>query len=447
MPQLPRGRQRARESVCRPRPGWPPPPRWVALLAATSLHPGSPPYPAAPSNVATSLAPLARDRAPPVRVSHRWRLSRPPERDSAAGSQTMAPVPTPPEPPSVRRSTPRSCGPSLPRSPRLRACSPGASFAVKSLSPTSASALCHNRPRPAYACEDRTSTSARPDTAIVNPDHRPSPSLRPALDPLFAPVRPASPRSCSAGRSSGCRRSQGPPGKSVRSAADASLGQTPEPGVVLPGTELAALVQLPLAIRAFLLPLRDIFPRRCGVSASLPRSLLHVIFGLTRRTPAPARPPRVSSTDINGRMLTRTPSLMSGSQPTGCSPSGFQRTKISHGGLAGHESSCELLLQVPRRREPPVRSLDAVVPVGPLPGDPLPEVAPRQRLERPATLAVRTCKPVVVHQGVESVAAAVPDVPHEGALLEKPAVLLEEAVAQPRLKGLGRPVAGRRRGQ
>ena len=70
-----------------------------------------------------------------------------------------------------------------------------------------------------------------------------------------------------------------------------------------------------------------------------------------------------------------------------------------------------------------------------------------QRLQRAAALAVRTGEAVVVHQRVEPVEAAVPDVPDEGALVEKLAVLLEETVAQPRLDGLGGPAAPRRGAQ
>ena len=70
-----------------------------------------------------------------------------------------------------------------------------------------------------------------------------------------------------------------------------------------------------------------------------------------------------------------------------------------------------------------------------------------QGLQRAAALAVRTDEAVVANQRVEPVAAAVPDVPDEGALVEKPAVLLEETVAQPFLDRLGRPAARHRGGQ
>ena len=41
---------------------------------------------------------------------------------------------------------------------------------------------------------------------------------------------------------------------------------------------------------------------------------------------------------------------------------------------------------------------------------------------------------MVVDQRMEAVLAAIPDVPDEGAVVEQPAVLLEEAVAQPVLQ-------------
>ena len=55
---------------------------------------------------------------------------------------------------------------------------------------------------------------------------------------------------------------------------------------------------------------------RSEPSGFLPRSLSHLTLTLARRTPAVT----------NGRMLSRTPSSRSGSQPSGCSARVFQRT-------------------------------------------------------------------------------------------------------------------------
>ena len=55
---------------------------------------------------------------------------------------------------------------------------------------------------------------------------------------------------------------------------------------------------------------------RSEPSGLVPRSLFQLIVNLARRTPALT----------NGRMLRRTPSSRSGSQPIGCSASDFQRT-------------------------------------------------------------------------------------------------------------------------
>ncbi len=46
---------------------------------------------------------------------------------------------------------------------------------------------------------------------------------------------------------------------------------------------------------------------------------------------------------------------------------------------------------------------------------------------------------MIVHQGVEAIAAAVPDVPDEGPVVEQLAVLLEEPVTQPIVE----PLAGK----
>ena len=55
---------------------------------------------------------------------------------------------------------------------------------------------------------------------------------------------------------------------------------------------------------------------------------VNIRFG-TQNAGAPLAPGM--SSVMKGRMLMRTPSLMSGSQPIGCSSIGFQRTKISKG--------------------------------------------------------------------------------------------------------------------
>ena len=57
-----------------------------------------------------------------------------------------------------------------------------------------------------------------------------------------------------------------------------------------------------------------------------------------------------------------------------------------------------------------------------------------------AAFAVGTCQAVVVDERVEAVAASVPDVPYEGAVVEESTVLLEEAVAEPVVNG-GRGLA------
>ena len=55
-------------------------------------------------------------------------------------------------------------------------------------------------------------------------------------------------------------------------------------------------------------------------SGFLPRSTPHLMFGFQRRTPA----------SMKGRMLSRTPSSRSGSQPIGCSSSPFRRAGVPY---------------------------------------------------------------------------------------------------------------------
>ena len=44
---------------------------------------------------------------------------------------------------------------------------------------------------------------------------------------------------------------------------------------------------------------------------------------------------------------------------------------------------------------------------------------------------------VVVHEGMEAILAAIPDVPHEGAVMEQGTVLVTELIAEPLIEGLG----------
>ena len=73
----------------------------------------------------------------------------------------------------------------------------------------------------------------------------------------------------------------------------------------------------------------------------------------------------------------------------------------------------------------------ALLLLGLLASDPVAEIRVRQFLERLPAPTIRRRESVVVHKRVEPVALAVPDVPHERALMEQFAVLLEVAVAQP----------------
>ena len=157
------------------------------------------------------------------------------------------------------------------------------------------------------------------DIAVIN---RPRPSC--------ANERRVWRRSCSAGRSNDCRRSRGRRENPCARLVCRHRGNSRTRGN-FPLGEARELRQ-------------DRFPRpnlatravstACpGLSASLPRSFFHWIFGLVRRSPAPFFPPGMSSA-MKGRMLRRTPSSMSGAQPTGCSSMVFQRTKMSKGGFA-----------------------------------------------------------------------------------------------------------------
>ena len=101
-------------------------------------------------------------------------------------------------------------------------------------------------------------------------------------------------------------------------------------------------------------------------------------------------------------------------------------------------------MQVLRRGKPSIRALHALVSIRSLPRDPLAEVPIGQCLQRATALSVGRREAVIVHEGMEAVAPAVPHVPDEGALAKKLAVHPEEVVAQPRLNRLGGPPASRR---
>ena len=70
--------------------------------------------------------------------------------------------------------------------------------------------------------------------------------------------------------------------------------------------------------------------------------------------------------------------------------------------------------------------------------DPVAETGIDQLLQRVPTLAVGPSEAVVVHQRVEPVSAAVPDVPDKGPVMEQLQVLGEELVAEPVVERLAR---------
>ena len=95
------------------------------------------------------------------------------------------------------------------------------------------------------------------------------------------------------------------------------------------------------------------------------------------------------------------------------------------GRLAG-EDVRQLGLEVLRRGDARVRTLNAGLLVGTLPVDPVAEVRVQQLLQRAPSLAIRRGQAVVVHQRMEAVAAAIPDVPDERPLTELPSLALRD---------------------
>jgi len=104
--------------------------------------------------------------------------------------------------------------------------------------------------------------------------------------------------------------------------------------------------------------------------------------------------------------------------------------------LAG-EDPFELRLQMLGGGETGVCTLSSGLLVSALPVDPVTEVGVDQLIEGPPPFAIRCSSAVIVDQRVKTVSSAVPDVPDEGPLVKKRAVLGEEGVAQPLVERLG----------
>lgn len=142
-------------------------------------------------------------------------------------------------------------------------------------------------------------------------------------------------------------------------------------------------------------------------------------------------------------MLRRTPSLISGSQPMGCSlveaasRRFYDRLPADEdveGGFAFDDGD-EAFLQLQRCGEATLGTALAAFYAVLLTGDPVAEVAVGEGFQQPPAIAFG--KLVVVDQSMETIAlAAIPDVPDEGAVVEQLAVLFEELVAQPVFEAL-----------
>ena len=224
----------------------------------------------------------------------------------------------------------------------------------------------------------------------------------------------------------------------MRSAGEASPGQTPEPGVVLARAKVAFLLPLPLAVRAVLTP-----PRPLPASLQRPHLLAAVLVpgDLLRLDAqyASARPAATREFGRHERADVDADAVVDSWLPAdGLLVERLPAHEDVARWLAGHDLR-QLVLQVLRRRQPAIRSLNALVPVRFLTPDPLSEIPVRQRLQCAPTLSVRTRETVVVHQRVKPVTAPVPDVPDERPLLKSLAMLLEKAIAQPRFDRLDCP--------
>ena len=90
----------------------------------------------------------------------------------------------------------------------------------------------------------------------------------------------------------------------------------------------------------------------------------------------------------------------------------------------------ELLLQLLRGEQSALRPRYSLLVLGPLSGDPVSQIGIGQPVEGVVV------EFVVVDEGREAVPPAVPDVPDERSVMEQPAVLGEEAIAQPLLERL-----------
>src|SRR4051812_36939004 len=95
------------------------------------------------------------------------------------------------------------------------------------------------------------------------------------------------------------------------------------------------------------------------------------------------------------------------------------------------QDSLQLRLEVLRGRKSSIRAVFTVSLIGFLPLDPVTEIAIGECFKRPAALAVRTRKAVVIHQRVETVRLAIPDVPDERTMTKQLAVFLKELVPEP----------------
>src|SRR3954453_8639395 len=89
------------------------------------------------------------------------------------------------------------------------------------------------------------------------------------------------------------------------------------------------------------------------------------------------------------------------------------------------QNQLELVLELAHGNESCVSALLAAARALLLACDPIADVGIGELLQQALV------ELVVVDQSREAVAAAIPDMPDEGAVVEQPAMLLEEAVAQP----------------
>ena len=212
----------------------------------------------------------------------------------------------------------------------------------------------------------------------------------------------------------------------------AVTGAGPEPRIVFAWTKLAVFVQVgefvlvlqpsrfgPLRGLQYLLP-SVLLPRNLGLGAEDTRSLLAAedVFGH-------------EGTDVEPHSVVdvRLPA-------DGLFVDGLPPDEDVIGGLT-FENGFEAPLELTRRRQAVLRALFMTLCAISLADNPVAEIAVGEGFQELAALAVSCGQLVVVDQRVKAVAAsAVPDVPHERAMVEQLAVLVEEAVAEPLIEAV-----------